>query len=541
MASTVAEYEEIVDDLEYQLQLAGQAGLDLLEANTELTDRVAELEEIELHSTDLASSLRQECLQLQHELERTRAGRDRAMRQVSAADEERDRLQIILNEQAHQHMILEVTRRHLRSEIVESHADDDQPQRGKGKHRQLDSLSISSGTSIITSSDTAIDGHHHIAKSAAEASDHVTLTLNAAHTGLISEESRHEKLRMKYRKGMIEAMDWRHHETEHKAAVARWRGVAKMAQTTANHHDVTHQLIASKQKAAATAAAAAAAAAAAMRDDDSDSGEDRGAGSLSRKREMARMTAENEQLSESVVVLEARVEVADKELMTTTNEHKKTLEKLHFCEDRVMIMVEDRDVVMEETKRLRDECAEMSMILEESQRERRGGGHRTRHLSTMDSFLMTPRRLVSKSTLKKNDSLLGVEKEKEKEELGKRRLHDMLPPSFVLKSAPSFLSSGGGGGGSGGGGGKRSGERKRSLLTKQKSVARMRRLVGDTTGSDVAHGERLDRRALELEREMAKMEHREMEEEGKLVLGLEVRFYAFLLFIIIIYTGTDLV
>ena len=49
----------------------------------------------------------------------------------------------------------------------------------------------------------------------------------------------------------------------------------------------------------------------------------------------------------------------------------------------------------------------------------------------------------------------------------------------------------------------------------------------DTTGSDVAHGERLDRRALELEREMAKMEHREMEEEGTLVLGLEVRFFCF--------------
>ena len=112
------------------------------------------------------------------------------------------------------------------------------------------------------------------------------------------------------------------------------------------------------------------------------------------------------------------------------------------------------------------------MILAESQRERRGGGHRTRHLSTMDSFLTIPR-LTSKSTLKKNDSSFDSSSEVEKEELGKRRLHDMLPPSFVLKSAPSFLNSGGSSGG-----GKWSGQRKRSLLTKQKSVARMRRLVG---------------------------------------------------------------
>ena len=39
----------------------------------------------------------------------------------------------------------------------------------------------------------------------------------------------------------------------------------------------------------------------------------------------------------------------------------------------------------------------------------------------------------------------------------------------------------------------------------------------------------MDRRALELEREMAKMEHREMEEEGTLVLGLEVSFFCFFL------------
>ena len=74
----MTEHDEIVDDLEYQLQLAGQAGLDLLEANAELTDRVSELEEIELHSTSLSATLRDEVLQLQHELERTRAGRDRA-------------------------------------------------------------------------------------------------------------------------------------------------------------------------------------------------------------------------------------------------------------------------------------------------------------------------------------------------------------------------------------------------------------------------------------------------------------------------------
>ena len=60
----MTEHDEIVDDLEYQLQLAGQAGLDLLEANAELTDRVSELEEIELHSTSLSATLRDDQITL---------------------------------------------------------------------------------------------------------------------------------------------------------------------------------------------------------------------------------------------------------------------------------------------------------------------------------------------------------------------------------------------------------------------------------------------------------------------------------------------
>jgi hypothetical protein len=250
------------------------------------------------------------------------------------------------------------------------------------------------------------------------------MTLNAAHSGLAAEDTRHEKLRVKFFfSGMMDAVEWRHHETEHNAAVARWRSVAQMAQRTADHHDVTHQLIASKQRVAA--AAANARRRRRRRKEGDESGGEGGEGvsgvpNSNLVKRVKREAAENERLSESVLVLVAKVKASDVELKKRERERERTLELLRSCEDRVMEMVVERDEMVVVTESLAFENEELREIMREKKGVR---DHHERHMSTMDSFLITPRRRRSKG-----GGDVGEQKELP------RRLHSMLPAaSFVMK------------------------------------------------------------------------------------------------------------
>jgi len=69
------------------------------------------------------------------------------------------------------------------------------------------------------------------------------MTLDAAHSGLAAEHARHQKLQHRWRQGLIDASEWKHHAAEHYASVNRWRTVLTLAQTTMEHQDVSHALI----------------------------------------------------------------------------------------------------------------------------------------------------------------------------------------------------------------------------------------------------------------------------------------------------------
>jgi hypothetical protein len=243
-------YEGQLLEMEKQLQLAGLAGLELVEENESLQSTIHHLEESNEHERELSSMLRNEVKQLQYEIKRTRVGYDRAMRQLAEADKERDRLQEVINEQEHhQHIALDKITRDLQ-EARKSRDDNDKlfnkhnvfseggdEEEGGGGQKNITNYmrhrrgGLNTGFSSITTASNIVK------EASANASDHVTMTLDAAHSGLAAESKRHEKLRRMNQKGLIDSMEWRHHEAEHHAAVNRWRTVMKMAQKTSEKNE----------------------------------------------------------------------------------------------------------------------------------------------------------------------------------------------------------------------------------------------------------------------------------------------------------------
>ena len=226
----VSVLEERVEEMVDQLRMAGTAGLELVNANEQLNEHILHLEETNTQEKNLNLLLRDEVKQLQHEQKRKLAGYKRIQLQLESADEERDRLQHILSEQAHHHHIaLDSATRHLQEARVDVTFDKQTAAGGEGGGGEggRQAAETSTGSTRHTRSSIPI-----LKQASTNAADHVSMTLNAAMTGLSAETVRHEKLLSKWRKGLVHQSEWKHHEQEHHAAVSRWRQVAKMAQQT---------------------------------------------------------------------------------------------------------------------------------------------------------------------------------------------------------------------------------------------------------------------------------------------------------------------
>ena len=169
--------------------MAGQAGLELVEANELLNERIVVLEEEADSAQTMMQFQRDEIKQLTHELGRTRAGRDRSNVSLKEADEERDRLQHILaeNETSH-HLALNVAFKHLedarKMEVnvhsnvrVESSDSEEEEEEGKSNINN----SNNSNKKNKKKYNHPNNHHHHLNKAATDASDHVSRTLQLSH------------------------------------------------------------------------------------------------------------------------------------------------------------------------------------------------------------------------------------------------------------------------------------------------------------------------------------------------------------------------
>ena len=202
--------------------MAGQAGLELVEANELLNERIVVLEEEADSAQTMMQFQRDEIKQLTHELGRTRAGRDRSNVLLKEADEERDRLQHILaeNETSH-HLALNAAHKHLedarKMEVnvhsdVESSETDSEEEEEEGKSNSNNSNNSNKKNKKYNHPN---NHHHHLNKAATDASDHVSRTLQLSHEGLKEEALRHHQLISKRKKGLISNEDFRHHQGMH--------------------------------------------------------------------------------------------------------------------------------------------------------------------------------------------------------------------------------------------------------------------------------------------------------------------------------------
>ena len=170
--------------------MAGQAGLELVEANELLNERIVVLEEEADSAQTMMQFQRDEIKQLTHELGRTRAGRDRSNVLLKEADEERDRLQHILaeNETSH-HLALNVAHKHLEdarkmevnvhSNVESSDSEEDEEEEEEGKSNINNSNN--SNKKNKKKYNHPNNHHHHLNKAATDASDHVSRTLQLSH------------------------------------------------------------------------------------------------------------------------------------------------------------------------------------------------------------------------------------------------------------------------------------------------------------------------------------------------------------------------
>ena len=116
----VAHYQALLHEMEQQLQLAGQAGLELVEENETLNDTIVDLEEINRHEQELSTMLRREVQELTYKIKRIKASYDRVRVALDEADAERARLHEHLNDHVYQDHRQHVALDSVTRELVEA-------------------------------------------------------------------------------------------------------------------------------------------------------------------------------------------------------------------------------------------------------------------------------------------------------------------------------------------------------------------------------------------------------------------------------------
>jgi len=116
----VAHYQALLQEMEQQLQLAGQAGLELVEENETLNDTIVDLEEINRHEQELSTMLRREVQELTYKIKRIKASYDRVRVALDEADAERARLHEHLNDHVYQDHRQHVALDSVTRELVEA-------------------------------------------------------------------------------------------------------------------------------------------------------------------------------------------------------------------------------------------------------------------------------------------------------------------------------------------------------------------------------------------------------------------------------------
>ena len=116
----VEHYQTLLQEMEQQLQLAGQAGLELVEDNETLNDTIVHLEEINRHEQELSTMLRREVQDLTYKIKRARASYDRVRVALDEADAERARLHEHMNEHVYQDHRQHIALDSITRELVEA-------------------------------------------------------------------------------------------------------------------------------------------------------------------------------------------------------------------------------------------------------------------------------------------------------------------------------------------------------------------------------------------------------------------------------------